>query len=125
MTESIVLTFVLLAVGLTLTLPMFIVLTGTAFVVFAATTSIPLSILPQRLFAGLESFPLMAMAEYALATGSDEAAHLARRHYEVLDRHIRARSALISSATQSWSEEDRAALTRLLSRLADDLEPLS
>ncbi|MCA0329096.1 MAG: MarR family transcriptional regulator [Actinobacteria bacterium] len=44
---------------------------------------------------------------------------------EVLDRHIRARSALISSATQSWSEEDRAALTRLLSRLADDLEPLS
>ncbi len=67
MTESIVLTFVLLAVGLTLTLPMFIVLTGTAFVVFAATTSIPLSILPQRLFAGLESFPLMAIPYFILA----------------------------------------------------------
>ena len=67
MTESILLTFVLLAVGLTLTLPMFIVLTGTAFVVFAATTSIPLSILPQRLFAGLESFPLMAIPYFILA----------------------------------------------------------
>jgi hypothetical protein len=32
---------------------MFVVLTGTAFIVIAATTPIPLSILPQRVFAGL------------------------------------------------------------------------
>ena len=67
MTGSLVLTFVLLALGLALTLPMFVVLTGTAFVVFAATTTIPLSILPQRLFAGLESFPLMAIPYFILA----------------------------------------------------------
>jgi DNA-binding MarR family transcriptional regulator len=44
---------------------------------------------------------------------------------EVLDRHIRARSELIASATAAWSAQDRADLTRLLTRLADDLEPLS
>jgi len=44
---------------------------------------------------------------------------------EVLESHIRARSQLIASATATWSDEDRAALTRLLSRLADDLEPLT
>lgn len=46
---------------------MFVVLTGTAFIVIAATTPIPLSILPQRVFAGLESFPLLAIPFFILA----------------------------------------------------------
>ena len=46
---------------------MFIVLTGTAFAVFALTTSMPLSILSQRVFAGLESFPLLAIPFFILA----------------------------------------------------------
>ncbi|MEO5882722.1 MAG: TRAP transporter large permease subunit [Caldimonas sp.] len=57
----------LLALGLLLTVPMFIVLIGTSFVVFAAMTPIPLSILPQRVFAGLESFPLLAIPFFVLA----------------------------------------------------------
>ena len=67
MALTIALVFVLLALGLFLTLPMFIVLTGTAFIAFAATTPIPLSILPQRVFAGLESFPLMAIPFFIFA----------------------------------------------------------
>lgn len=59
--------FVLLAIGLFSTVPMFIVLVGTSFIVFAATSSIPLSILPQRVFAGLESFPLLAIPFFILA----------------------------------------------------------
>ena len=46
---------------------MFVVLIGTAFIIFAATTPIPLSILPQRVFAGLESFPLLAIPFFILA----------------------------------------------------------
>ncbi len=61
------LTFGFLALGLLLTLPMFIVLIGTAFLVFWLTTPIPLSILPQRVFAGLESFPLLAIPFFILA----------------------------------------------------------
>ena len=61
------LVFGLMAVGLILTLPMFVVLTGTAFIVFALTTSIPLSILPQRVFAGIQSFPLMSIPFFVLA----------------------------------------------------------
>lgn len=67
MALTILLTFVLLILGLVLTLPMFVVLTGTSFVVFALTTPIPLSILPQRVFAGLESFPLLAIPFFILA----------------------------------------------------------
>jgi C4-dicarboxylate transporter DctM subunit len=67
MALTLLLVFVLLALGLGLTLPMFIVLTGTAFITFAATTSIPLSILPQRVFAGLESFPLLAIPFFIFA----------------------------------------------------------
>jgi C4-dicarboxylate transporter DctM subunit len=59
--------FILLAIGLFLSIPMFIVLTGTAFVVFALTTPMPLSILSQRVFAGLESFPLLAIPFFILA----------------------------------------------------------
>jgi C4-dicarboxylate transporter DctM subunit len=64
---TIALMFSLLALGLFLTIPMFIVLTGTAFIVFALTSPIPLSILPQRAFAGLESFPLLAIPFFILA----------------------------------------------------------
>lgn len=64
---TIALMFSLLALGLFLTIPMFIVLTGTAFLVFALTSPIPLSILPQRAFAGLESFPLLAIPFFILA----------------------------------------------------------
>jgi C4-dicarboxylate transporter, DctM subunit len=64
---TIALIFSLLALGLFLTIPMFIVLTGTAFLVFALTSPIPLSILPQRAFAGLESFPLLAIPFFILA----------------------------------------------------------
>ena len=64
---TIALIFSLLALGLFLTIPMFIVLTGTAFAVLALTSSIPLSILPQRVFAGLESFPLLAIPFFILA----------------------------------------------------------
>ncbi len=64
---TIALIFTLLALGLFLTIPMFIVLTGTAFIVFALTTPMPLSILSQRVFAGLESFPLLAIPFFILA----------------------------------------------------------
>jgi C4-dicarboxylate transporter DctM subunit len=64
---TVALTFGLLALGLFLTIPMFIVMIGTAFVVFWLTTPIPLSILPQRVFAGLESFPLLAIPFFILA----------------------------------------------------------
>ena len=46
---------------------MFIALAAVAFLTFALTTSMPLSILPQRMFAGLESFPLMAVPFFILA----------------------------------------------------------
>ena len=59
--------FGLLASGLFLSLPMFVVMIGTAFLTFWLTTSIPLSILPQRVFAGLESFPILAIPFFILA----------------------------------------------------------
>jgi C4-dicarboxylate transporter, DctM subunit len=59
--------FGLLALGLILTVPMFIVLAGTSFIAFAITSPIPLSILPQRVFAGLASFPLLAIPFFILA----------------------------------------------------------
>jgi C4-dicarboxylate transporter DctM subunit len=64
---TIVLIFGVLALGLFLTLPMFVALTGTAFIFFALTSPMPLSILPQRVFAGLESFPLLAIPFFILA----------------------------------------------------------
>jgi C4-dicarboxylate transporter DctM subunit len=67
MALTLALVFALLALGLVLTLPMFIVLIGTAFIAFALTTPIPLSILPQRVFAGLESFPLLAIPFFVFA----------------------------------------------------------
>src|SRR5262245_4609706 len=64
---TIALIFGLLALGLLLTLPMFMVLIGTSFLVLWLTSGIPLSILPQRVFAGLESFPLLAIPYFILA----------------------------------------------------------
>ena len=59
--------FPLVAVALASTLPMFVALAGVAFVTFALTSDIPLSILPQRMFSGLDSFPLMAIPFFILA----------------------------------------------------------
>src|SRR5258706_1814292 len=64
---TIALTFGLLALGLLLTLPMFMVLIGTSFLVLWLTSGIPLSILPQRVFAGLESFPMLEIPYFILA----------------------------------------------------------
>jgi C4-dicarboxylate transporter DctM subunit len=64
---TIALTFGLLILGLSTSLPMFIVMTGTAFVVLWMTSPIPLSILPQRVFAGIESFTLLAIPLFILA----------------------------------------------------------
>ncbi|MGH2507204.1 MAG: TRAP transporter large permease [Ktedonobacteraceae bacterium] len=65
MTPALIL--VLLGVGLSLGIPMFVVLMGASFLVFGLTTDVPLSILPQRAFAGLESFPLLAIPFFILA----------------------------------------------------------
>jgi DNA-binding MarR family transcriptional regulator len=43
----------------------------------------------------------------------------------VLERAVAARSQVIADATAAWSPADRADLTRLLTRLADDLETTS
>jgi DNA-binding MarR family transcriptional regulator len=44
---------------------------------------------------------------------------------DVLERAVAARSQLIAEATAEWSLEDREHLTRLLTRLAHDLEPIA
>lgn len=59
--------FSCLLIGLTASVPIFIVFAGTAFVTLGLTTGIPLSILPQRIFAGLESFTLLAIPFFFLA----------------------------------------------------------
>ena len=59
--------FACLLIGLTVSVPIFIVFAGTAFVTLGLTSGIPLSILPQRIFAGLESFTLLAIPFFFLA----------------------------------------------------------
>jgi len=71
--------FGVLFAGLALSLPIFVVLSGTAFLVFALTSPIPLSILPQRVFAGLESFPLLAIPFFFLAATIMSKGGLSRR----------------------------------------------
>ncbi len=73
------LTFGLLLAGLTVSIPIFIVLAGTSFAVFATTTTIPLSILAQRIFAGLESFPLLAIPFFFYAATIMSKGGLSRR----------------------------------------------
>lgn len=74
-----VLTFCILAFGLALSIPIFVVFAGTAFLVFAFTSPIPLSILPQRVFAGLESFPLLAIPFFFFAATIMSKGGLSRR----------------------------------------------
>ena len=64
---SALIVFPMLAVGLFASLPMFVVLSGASFLTFWLTSPIPLSILPQRVFAGMESFPLMAIPFFVFA----------------------------------------------------------
>jgi DNA-binding MarR family transcriptional regulator len=50
---------------------------------------------------------------------------LTRRGRAALDRAMRARAALIDRVTADWPGEDRAALTTLMTRLADSLDQLA
>ncbi|WP_419779909.1 TRAP transporter large permease [Maridesulfovibrio sp.] len=59
--------FVLLLILIGLNIPIFIALAGTAFVIFALFTNMPLDILPQRMFAGVEGMALLAIPFYMLA----------------------------------------------------------
>jgi len=62
-----ILIFSCLMIGLFVSVPIFIVFAGTAFVTLGLTSSIPLSILPQRIFAGLENFTLLAIPFFFFA----------------------------------------------------------
>lgn len=59
--------FVLLAVCLAASIPIFMSLALVAFIIFFFYGSIPLQILPQRMFAGVEGFALMAIPFFILA----------------------------------------------------------
>lgn len=59
--------FLLLFSFLVITLPMFISLSAVPFITFDLFTNMPLSILPQRMFAGIDSFPLMSIPFFILA----------------------------------------------------------
>lgn len=50
-----------------LSVPIFVSLASIPFVVFSLFTEMPLSILPQRMFAGIDSFPLMAIPFFIFA----------------------------------------------------------
>jgi C4-dicarboxylate transporter DctM subunit len=62
-----VLVFSLLAVFLAASMPIFMSLAMVAFIIFFFYSSIPLEILPQRMFAGVEGFALMAIPFFILA----------------------------------------------------------
>lgn len=59
--------FLLLFILIGFNVPIFVSLAGTAFVVFALFTHMPLDILPQRMFAGVEGMALLAIPFYMLA----------------------------------------------------------
>jgi C4-dicarboxylate transporter DctM subunit len=61
------LVFVLLAVFLAASMPIFMSLAMVAFIIFFFYSSIPLEILAQRMFAGVEGFALMAIPFFILA----------------------------------------------------------
>jgi C4-dicarboxylate transporter, DctM subunit len=61
------LVFTLLAVFLFSSMPIFISLAAVAFIVFFFYGTIPLEILPQRMFAGVEGFALLAIPFFILA----------------------------------------------------------
>ncbi len=59
--------FVLLFVLIGLNIPIFVALASTAFIIFALFSKIPLDILPQRMFAGVEGMALLAIPFFMLA----------------------------------------------------------
>ena len=59
--------FILLVILIGMNIPIFVALAGTAFVVFALFTPMPLDILPQRMFAGVEGMALLAIPFFMLA----------------------------------------------------------
>jgi C4-dicarboxylate transporter DctM subunit len=61
--------FALLFVCIALGVPMFMSLGIVSFVVFALFSNIPLDILPQRMFAGVDGFALLAIPFFILAAG--------------------------------------------------------
>lgn len=61
------LVFTLLAVFLASSMPIFISLASVAFIIFFFYGTIPLEILPQRMFAGVEGFTLLAIPFFILA----------------------------------------------------------
>ena len=61
------LVFTLLAVFLFSSVPIFISLAAVAFIIFFFYGTIPLEILPQRMFAGVEGFSLLAIPFFILA----------------------------------------------------------
>jgi C4-dicarboxylate transporter DctM subunit len=61
------LVFSLLAVFLASSMPIFMALALVAFIIFSLHSSIPLEILPQRMFAGVEGFALMAIPFFIFA----------------------------------------------------------
>ena len=50
---------------------------------------------------------------------------LTRRGRAALDQAMRARAGVVDRATADWPEEDRAALTTLMTRLAESLDRLA
>ena len=50
---------------------------------------------------------------------------LTRRGRAALDQAMRARATVLDRATAGWPDEDRAALTILMTRLADSLDRLA
>lgn len=61
------LVFTLLGLFLASSLPIFMALAIVAFIIFSTFSSIPLEILPQRMFAGVEGFALMAIPFFIFA----------------------------------------------------------
>ena len=61
--------FVLLFICISGGVPIFISLGIVSFVVFALFSHIPLEILSQRMFAGVEGFALLAIPFFILAAG--------------------------------------------------------
>lgn len=59
--------FILLAVLIGFNVPIFVSLSATAFIIFALFTKIPLEILPQRMFAGVEGMTLLSIPFFMLA----------------------------------------------------------
>lgn len=68
-----------LFVGFGLGIPIFIVLSGALFVILGTTTHIPLIIIPQRMFDGVDAFALMAIPFFNLTAEIMRAGKLSDR----------------------------------------------